>query len=74
MIAIGAVGGFLVGVTSIGGGTVIMALLVIFFVIPPDQLVGIDVSHGAILALFTAATYAVAGQVNWNLVGRAPGP
>ncbi len=69
LIAIGAIGGFLVGVTSIGGGTVIMALLVIFFVIPPDQLVGMDVSHGAILALFTAATYAVAGQVDWSMVG-----
>ena len=69
LIAIGAVGGFLVGITSIGGGTVIMALLVIFFVIPPDQMVGLDVSHGAVLALFTAVTYALAGQVNWNLVG-----
>jgi len=69
LIAIGAIGGFLVGVTSIGGGTVIMALLVIFFIIPPDQLVGLDVTHGAILALFTAITYATAGQVNWSLIG-----
>jgi len=69
LIVVGAIGGFLVGVTSIGGGTVIMALMVIFFVIPPDQLVGLDVSHGAMLALFTAATYAIAGQVNWSLIG-----
>jgi len=69
LVIIGAIGGFLVGVTSIGGGTVIMALLIIFFIIPPDQLVGLDVTHGAILALFTATTYATAGQVNWSLIG-----
>ena len=66
---VGALGGLLVGLTSIGGGTVIMALLLIFSLIPPEQLVGLDVTHGAILALFTASAYALAGQVDWSLIG-----
>lgn len=66
---IGAAGGALVGLTSIGGGTVIMALFLIFFSIPLNHLVGLDVTHGAILALAPALTYAFSGQVKWDLAG-----
>ncbi len=69
MVFIGAVGGFLVGMTSIGGGTVIMAMLMIFFTIPINYLVGLDVLHGALLANVAALTYALAGRTEWSLVG-----
>ncbi|MCP4419282.1 MAG: sulfite exporter TauE/SafE family protein [Chloroflexi bacterium] len=69
MVLVGAVGGFLVGMTSIGGGTVIMALLIVFFTIPLKYLVGLDVLHGALLATVAALTYALAGRTNWSLVG-----
>ncbi len=69
LIAVGVVGGLLVGFTSGGGGTVIIALLLIFFAIPTPQLVGLDVVHGAVLALFAAIAYGLAGQVDWPLVG-----
>lgn len=69
MLLIGALGGALVGLTSIGGGTVIMALLLVFFSIPLNQMVGMDVLHGALLALVSAVSYAFAGEVNWGLVG-----
>jgi len=69
LIAIGVFGGFLVGMTSIGGGTVIMALMIIFFTIPINFMVGLDVVHGAVLAAVAALTYAVAGQTDWSLVG-----
>ena len=69
MIAIGTLGGLLVGMTSIGGGTVIMALLLIFFSIPLNLMVGVDVVHGALLALLTATNYAFAGQADFTLVG-----
>lgn len=69
LILIGIFGGVLVGMTSIGGGTVIMALLLIFFSIPLNLLVGIDVVHGALLAIMTALNYAFAGQTDWGLVG-----
>lgn len=69
MASIGVVGGFLVGMTSIGGGTVIMALLMIFFTIPIKYLVGLDVLHGALLATVAALNYAISGQTDWSLVG-----
>ncbi|MEW5828068.1 MAG: sulfite exporter TauE/SafE family protein [Chloroflexota bacterium] len=69
LVSIGAVGGALVGMTSIGGGTVIMALLLVFFSIPLNFMVGLDVLHGALLAVVTSFNYAVAGQTDWLLVG-----
>jgi uncharacterized membrane protein YfcA len=69
LILIGVLGGFLVGITSIGGGTVIIALLMIFFSIPLNHMVGLDVMHGALLASVPAATYAFSGVVAWDLVG-----
>lgn len=69
LIAIGAVGGLLVGMTSIGGGTVIMALLMIFFSIPLNAMVGLDVMHGAVLAIITSLNYIAVGQADWALVG-----
>jgi uncharacterized membrane protein YfcA len=69
LISIGAIGGALVGMTSIGGGTVIMALLLVFFSIPLNFMVGLDVLHGALLAVVTSFNYAVAGQTDWLLVG-----
>lgn len=69
LMLVGAFGGLLVGLTSIGGGTVIMALMLLFFSIPLNEMVGLDVLHGAVLALFSASTYALAGQTSWPTVG-----
>ena len=78
LILIGGIGGLLVGMTSIGGGTVIMALLLIFFSIPLNLMVGIDVVHGALLTVITSMNYVLAGQTDWSLVvllliGSLPG-
>lgn len=69
LIWIGALGGGLVGMTSIGGGTVIMALLLLFFSMPLNFMVGLDVMHGALLAVISAFNYILAGQTNWIAVG-----
>lgn len=69
LIVIGALGGALVGMTSIGGGTVIMALLLLFFSMPLNYMVGLDVMHGALLAIISAASYVLAGQTNFMAVG-----
>ncbi|MCO5184122.1 MAG: sulfite exporter TauE/SafE family protein [Anaerolineae bacterium] len=78
LVAVGAVGGILVGVTSIGGGTVIMALLLIFFSMHLNEMVGMDVVHGAILAGVASISYVVAGETDWGIVfslllGSIPG-
>ncbi len=69
LIGIGAIGGLLVGMTSIGGGTVIMALLLLFFSMPLNYMVGLDVMHGALLATISAFSYIFAGQTDWSSVG-----
>ena len=78
IIVIGICGGLLVGLTSVGGGTVIMALLVFFYALPVPQMVGLDVMHGALLTSVAALTYAVGQQIDWHttlwlLVGSLPG-
>jgi uncharacterized membrane protein YfcA len=78
LTVIGAIGGGLVGLTSVGSGTVIMASLLIFFSLPASQLVGLDVMHGALLTTVSAGVYAFGGLVDWQmvlwlLVGSIPG-
>ncbi len=69
LMGIGIIGGVLVGLTSVGGGTVIMGLLIVLFTIPLHEMVGLDVAHGALLASVAAITYGLAGQTDWQLVG-----
>jgi len=78
LIIFGVIGGFLVGLTSIGGGTIIMALLILFYSLPTNNLVGLDITHGAILASFSATFYLIHQQVDWPTVillicGSLPG-
>jgi uncharacterized membrane protein YfcA len=78
IIAVGALGGLLVGLTSVGSGSVIMALLVFFVPLEPRTLVGSDVVHGAILVGVAAAGHALLGNVDAGLaaqllVGSVPG-
>jgi len=50
---IGLVAGFLVGVTSIGAGSVILIMLLVFCGIPATAAVGTDIVHGVLLAGMT---------------------
>jgi uncharacterized membrane protein YfcA len=78
IVAVGAVGGLLVGLTSVGSGSVIMALLVFFVPMDARRLVGSDVVHAAILVGVAAAGHALLGNVDLALaaqllVGSVPG-
>jgi uncharacterized membrane protein YfcA len=79
LIAIGAFGGFLVGLTSIGSGSLIIALLVMTISLSPEKLVGTDVAHAFLLVGVAALAHvlvlndvdmALAGKL---LVGSIPG-
>ncbi len=79
LIAIGAAGGFLVGMTSIGSGSLIIALLVMTISLAPEKLVGTDVAHAFVLVGVAALAHlfilndvdmALAGKL---LVGSIPG-
>jgi uncharacterized membrane protein YfcA len=79
LIAIGALGGFLVGMTSIGSGSLIIALLVMTISLSPERLVGTDVAHAFLLVGVAALAHLLVLQdVNVALaakllVGSIPG-
>jgi len=75
---VGFVGGFLVGLTSIGSGTVIMLLLMLIYRFSPRILVGTDIAHAVILTGVTALLQYRLGIVDLALVasvlvGSIPG-
>jgi len=69
MSVIGLVGGFLVGVTSVGSGSIIMMLLLLFYSFPPKIMVGTDIAHAVILTGVTSLLHFRAGNVDGHLVG-----
>ena len=79
LLAIGIAGGFLVGLTSIGSGSLIIALLVMTVALKPEVLVGTDVAHAFLLVGAAALAhvlflndvdFALAAKL---LVGSIPG-
>lgn len=60
---IGFVAGVLVGITSIGAGSVILVMLLIFYRLSPSAVVGTDIVHGVALA-------GVAGLLQFKLLGN----
>lgn len=78
MSLIGLVAGFLVGMTSVGSGSVIMMLLLLFYSFPPKVNVGTDIVHAVILTGTTGLLHFRAGNVDPSLVltlliGSIPG-
>jgi uncharacterized membrane protein YfcA len=77
-LAYAATAGFLVGLTSIGSGSLILPLIIIVNRLPVVRAVGTDIFHAAILVAFSAALHMSIGAVNWVavpwlLVGSLPG-
>jgi uncharacterized membrane protein YfcA len=66
---IGFFAGVLVGVTSIGSGSVILMLLMVCYGFPPAVMVGTDIVHAVILAGLTGMLQFGFGNVNMSLVG-----
>jgi uncharacterized protein len=69
MSVIGLIGGFLVGITSVGSGSIIMMLLLLFYSFPPKIMVGTDIAHAVILTGVTSLLHFRAGNVDGHLVG-----
>jgi uncharacterized protein len=65
----GLVGGFLVGMTSVGSGSIIMMLLLLFYSFHPKQMVGTDIVHAVLLTGATSLLHWSMGNVNFALVG-----
>jgi uncharacterized membrane protein YfcA len=69
MTFIGLGGGFLVGMTSVGSGSIIMMLLLLFYSYVPKVMVGTDIVHAVILTGVTSLLHWRLGNVDINLVG-----
>jgi uncharacterized membrane protein YfcA len=68
-VILGLIFGFLVGITSVGSGTLFGILLFVVFGLTPKKVVSTDVFHAAILSCAAAVGHLLAGNVNYSLVG-----
>jgi uncharacterized membrane protein YfcA len=76
--AIGAVFGFIVGLTSVGSGTFFGLVMVLVYPLTVPKIVGTDIFHAAALLWVAGIGHLVAGNVNlhamfWLLLGSVPG-
>jgi uncharacterized protein len=74
----GTVGGFCVGLTSVGSGSIIMMMLLMFYSLPAPVLVGTDIFHAVILTGVASLAHFKLGTVDSSLValltlGSVPG-
>ena len=78
-VLVGAVGGLLVGITSVGSGSLIMvALLLIYPTLSAVKLVGTDLVQAVPLVLSAAISHVIVSGVDWwvlipLMVGGTPG-
>jgi uncharacterized protein len=69
MSLIGLLAGGLVGMTSVGSGSIIMMLLLMFYSFSPKIMVGTDIVHAVLLTGVTTALHWSLGNVDPYLVG-----
>jgi uncharacterized membrane protein YfcA len=77
-VAIGLVGGFIVGLTSVGSGTFFGLTMLFVFPLRAHKVVGTDILHAAALLYVAGFGHVVAGNVDmhavgWLLIGSIPG-
>jgi uncharacterized membrane protein YfcA len=77
-IGIGAVLGFVLGVTSVGSGALVGLALILVFRLLPHRVVGTDVFHAALMLWAAGLTQVALGHVDYGLmatilIGSVPG-
>ena len=73
---VGLLTGLLVGMTGMGGGSLMTPLLVFLFGVPPTTAIGTDIGHGAVFKTVSAVQHRRMGNVRarlagWMLLGSA---
>jgi uncharacterized protein len=69
----GLVVGGLVGLTGVGGGSLMTPILVLMFGQPPAVAVGTDLMFSATTKLAATASFGFSRRVDWRIVGRLAG-
>jgi uncharacterized membrane protein YfcA len=77
-LLLGAVGGFIVGLTSVGSGTFFALVMLLVFPLTAAKIVGTDIFHAAGLLWIAGASHLLHGNVDlgamaWLLLGSVPG-
>jgi uncharacterized membrane protein YfcA len=77
-VVFGAMGGYLVGLTSIGSGSVMAVILLLLYPIAPAIIVGTDIAHATVLSLVVGLAHMTQGNVKFALaasllLGSIPG-
>ena len=77
-ILIGLLGGFIVGLTSVGSGVFFGLTLLVVFPLRAHKVVGTGIFHAAILLYVAGAAHWAAGNIDfgilfWLLLGSIPG-
>ncbi len=77
-VVLGAITGFVVGITSVGSGTLVAVILIVVYKLAPRRVVGTDVVHAAILLWAAGLAHLGVGNVDIPLlltilVGSIPG-
>jgi uncharacterized protein len=77
-ILIGLLGGFIVGLTSVGSGVFFGLTLLVVFPLRAHKVVGTDIFHAAVLLYVAGAAHWAAGNIDfgilfWLLLGSIPG-
>ena len=70
LISSGALTGFLVGLTGVGGGALMTPILLLLFGIAPLTAVGTDLWFAAITKIFATRVHHGHGLIDWNVVRR----
>jgi uncharacterized membrane protein YfcA len=68
-IVFGAMGGYLVGLTSIGSGSVMAVILLLLYPLAPAVIVGTDIAHAMVLSLVVGIAHMTQGNVDFGLAG-----
>jgi uncharacterized membrane protein YfcA len=77
-LAVGAVFGFIVGITSVGSGTYFGLMMVLVYPLTMPRIVGTDIFHAAALLWVAGVGHLIIGDVDlhataWLLLGSVPG-
>jgi uncharacterized membrane protein YfcA len=77
-VIFGAFGGYLVGLTSIGSGSVMAVILLILYPMAPAVIVGTDIAHATVLSFVVGLAHVTQGNVDFGLatsllLGGIPG-